>query len=43
MAVAVSARRGAPEETSADTRVVPLFEGESLAEQLQPLVDSGEA
>ncbi len=40
----VSARRGAPEETDADTRVVGLFEGESLAEPaLQQLVDAGEA
>src|ERR671914_801278 len=28
--VAVRARSGAPEETAADTRVVPLFDGESL-------------
>src|SRR5947209_14139965 len=42
--VAVSARRGEPAETRADTRVVGLFEGESLAEEsLRPLVDSGEA
>src|SRR5688572_3597158 len=42
--VAVRARRGAPEETAADTRVVPLFEGESLDdERLQRLVDLGEA
>jgi leucyl aminopeptidase len=42
--IAVSARRGAPEETEADTRVVGLFEGDSLAEPaLQALVESGEA
>jgi leucyl aminopeptidase len=42
--VAVRARVGAPEETAADTRVVPLFEGESLGdEQLQSLVELGEA
>jgi leucyl aminopeptidase len=40
----VSARRGAPEETAADTRVVPLFEGESLGDPaLQSLVELGEA
>ena len=43
MRIAVSARSGAPEETSADTRVVPLFEDESLPGDLQALVDSGEA
>src|SRR3954463_13318587 len=42
--IAVSARAGAPEETAADTRVVALFEGESLPdERLQGLVDLGEA
>src|SRR4051794_31819023 len=42
--LAVSARRGAPEETDADTRVIGLFEGESLADPaLQALVESGEA
>jgi leucyl aminopeptidase len=42
--IGVSARRGAPGDTDADTRVVGLFEGESLAEPgLQELVDSGEA
>jgi leucyl aminopeptidase len=42
--VTVTARQGAPEETSADTRVVPLFEGESLGdERLQRLVELGEA
>jgi leucyl aminopeptidase len=42
--IGVSARRGAPEETDADTRIVGLFEGESLDEpELQALVDSGEA
>ncbi len=40
----VSARRGTPEETAADTRVVGLFEGESLADPaLQRLVELGEA
>jgi leucyl aminopeptidase len=42
--VRVSARRGDPEETSADTRVVGLFEGETLADPtLQSLVELGEA
>src|ERR1700704_1954981 len=42
--IAVTARRGAPEDTPADTRVVGLFEGESLPdERLQALVDLGEA
>jgi leucyl aminopeptidase len=42
--IGVSARRGAPGDTDADTRVVGLFEGESLDEpELQQLVDSGEA
>src|ERR671919_1331264 len=42
--VAVRARDGAPEETAADTRVVALFEGESLDdERLQRLVELGEA
>jgi leucyl aminopeptidase len=40
----VTARRGAPEETAADTRVVGLFEGESPAQPLlRRLVDLGEA
>ncbi len=40
----VSARRGAPAETAADTRVVGLFEGETPAEQpLRELVELGEA
>jgi leucyl aminopeptidase len=40
----VTARRGAPEETAADTRVVGLFEGESpAAPLLRRLVDLGEA
>ncbi len=40
----VSARRGAPEETAADTRVVGLFEDEELADPaLQRLVELGEA
>jgi leucyl aminopeptidase len=42
--VHVTTRAGAPEETAADTRVVGLFEGESLADpRLQGLVDLGEA
>ncbi len=42
--ITVTARSGAPNETSADTRVVPLFEGDSLEEEhLQALVDLGEA
>jgi leucyl aminopeptidase len=42
--IAVSARAGAPEETDADTRVIPVFEDEPLdAPELQALVDSGEA
>jgi leucyl aminopeptidase len=42
--IAVSARRGPPEETSADTRVIGLFEGESLPEgPLRALSESGEA
>src|SRR3954466_299135 len=42
--IAVSARRGAPQETSADTRVIGLFEGESLPEgPLRALSESGEA
>ncbi len=41
---AVSARSGNPEETAADTRVVGLFEGESLDDPaLQALVELGEA
>ena len=40
----VTARSGAPEETAADTRVVGLFENESLADPaLQRLVELGEA
>jgi len=42
--IAVTARSGAPEDTAADTRVVGLFEGESLPNaRLQALVDLGEA
>jgi leucyl aminopeptidase len=42
--IAVTARQGAPEETDADTRVVGLFEGETLeGDALKALVDSGEA
>jgi leucyl aminopeptidase len=40
----VTTRSGSPEETAADTRVVGLFEGESLADEgLQRLVELGEA
>jgi leucyl aminopeptidase len=40
----VTARRGAPGDTAADTRVVGLFEGESLDDPaLQALVELGEA
>ncbi|MDQ3935409.1 MAG: hypothetical protein M3340_12355, partial [Actinomycetota bacterium] len=42
--VTVSGRSGEPAATEADTRVVPVFEGESLGEPaLQALVESGEA
>jgi leucyl aminopeptidase len=42
--VGVTARTGSAGDTDADTRVVGLFEGESLGEpELQALVDSGEA
>ncbi|MEJ7750793.1 MAG: leucyl aminopeptidase [Thermoleophilaceae bacterium] len=42
--ITVSVRTGAPQETAADTRVVPLFEGEQLGEaHLQELVSLGEA
>jgi leucyl aminopeptidase len=42
--ITVSARRGAPEDTAADTRVVGLFQGEELADPaLQRLVELGEA
>ncbi len=42
--VTVTGRAGAPRDTDADTRVVPVFEGESLEDgALQALVDSGEA
>ena len=42
--VTVTGRAGDPRETEADTRVVPVFEGETLDEPaLQALVDSGEA
>ena len=40
----VSARTGPPEETAADTRVIGLFEGDTLADPaLQRLVELGEA
>jgi leucyl aminopeptidase len=42
--ITVSARSGAPDETAADTRVVGLFEGDSLPDPaLQRLVELGEA
>ena len=42
--ITVSARSGAPEDTAADTRVVGVFEGESLGDPvLQGLLDLGEA
>jgi leucyl aminopeptidase len=42
--ITVSTRSGAPEETAADTRVVGVFEGESLDDPaLQRLVELGEA
>jgi leucyl aminopeptidase len=42
--ITVSARSGAPEETAADTRVVGVFEGDSVADPaLQRLLDLGEA
>src|SRR5215211_6186924 len=42
--IRITALRGAPEETAADTRVVGLFEGEELADpRLQALVELGEA
>ena len=40
----VSARSGAPEDTAADTRVIGVFEDETLADQsLQRLIELGEA
>src|SRR5215218_7137636 len=43
-AIAVTARHGAPEDTTADTRVVGLFEDESPPEgPVAALVESGEA
>ena len=42
--ITVSARTGAPEETAADTRVVGVFEGDSLDDPaLQRLIELGEA
>jgi leucyl aminopeptidase len=42
--IAVTTRRGEPGDTEADTRIVGLFEGESLDdERLRALVDLGEA
>src|SRR5919204_2507893 len=42
--ITVTARSGAPEETAADTRVVGVFEGDSLPDaSLQRLVELGEA
>src|SRR5919197_1766505 len=43
-AIGVSARKGAPRDTEADTRVVSLFEGEAPEEdEVRALLDSGEA
>src|SRR5438477_9236603 len=42
--VAVTGRTGDPQETDADTRVIPVFDEEPLDDaSLQQLVDSGEA
>jgi leucyl aminopeptidase len=42
--VTISARSGAPEETAADTRVVGVFEGQTLDDPaLQRLIELGEA
>jgi len=42
--ITVTARQGAPEETSADARVVAVFEGETPPDgPLKQLVESGEA
>ena len=42
--ITVIARAGAPEETAADTRVVGVFEGDSLTDpSLQRLIELGEA
>jgi leucyl aminopeptidase len=42
--ITVSARAGAPEETAADTRVVGVFDGDSLSDPaLQRLIELGEA
>jgi leucyl aminopeptidase len=42
--ITVSARSGAPEETATDTRVVGVFEGDSLPDPaLQRLIELGEA
>src|SRR4030095_4666605 len=42
--ITVSSRSGAPEETAADTRVVGVFEEESLGDpSLQRLIELGEA
>jgi leucyl aminopeptidase len=42
--ITVSARSGAPEDTAADTRVIGVFEGDSLADPaLQRLIELGEA
>ena len=37
--IAVTARQGAPEDTAADTRVVGLFEGESLADERRGVIE----
>ncbi|HEX2071810.1 MAG TPA: leucyl aminopeptidase [Thermoleophilaceae bacterium] len=42
--IAVTVRPGPPEDTSADTRVLGLFDGEHVPEpELQELIDAGEA
>ena len=42
--ITVTARSGAPEETAADTRVVGVFDGDSLSDPaLQRLIELGEA
>jgi leucyl aminopeptidase len=43
-AITVTSRRGSPSETGADTRVVGVFEGEDVGEELvRDLISSGEA
>ena len=43
LALKVTARTGDPADTSADTRVVPFFEGDTLPGALSALQESGEA